>query len=97
MTAHYMWPTDTDDRHLDDPLIRDASILHGKAGVVNWEPEALHYISDNYDFGVRNGYGYAGVRGIQQLQFDNAPQDPTGVAREYWGSAVVVLGRTENF
>lgn len=93
MTAHYMWPTDNDDRQLDNPLIRDASILHGAGAVVNFEPEKMHYINDNYDYSIRNGYGYAGVRGIQQLQFDTTPVDGTGASREYFGSAVVVLGR----
>jgi hypothetical protein len=93
LAAHYMWPTDNDDRQLDNPIVRDASILHGAGAVVKWEPEPMHYINDNYDYHVRNGYGYAGVRGIQQLQFDSSPVDPTGVGREYFGSAVIVVGR----
>ena len=97
MSVHYVWPTDNDDRQLDNRLIRDASLLHGKGGLVNLEQEKLHYITDDYDYKVRNGYGYAGVRGVQHLEFDNTPVDPTGAAREYAGSAVICLGRPDNF
>jgi len=95
--AYYVWPTDNDDRHLDNELIRDASILHGRASVVNFEQEKMHYVKDDYDYELRNGYGYAGVRGIQQLQFDTTPQDTTGAAREYYGSCLVVLGRYDGY
>jgi hypothetical protein len=97
LAAFYNWPTDNEDRPFDNPILRDASILHGRGAVVNFEPEKMHYINDNYDYNIRNGYGYAGVRGIQQLQFDTTPQDATGAAREYYGSAVVVLGRHEGY
>ena len=93
LAAHYMWPTDNDDRRLDNALVRDAMILHGAGAIVKWEPEAMHYVKDNYDYMIRNGYGYAGVRGIQQLQFDTTPVDATGVGREYFGSALVIGGR----
>jgi hypothetical protein len=93
LTAHYMWPTDNDDRRLDNPLVRDAMILHGAGALVKWEPEPMHYINDNYDYNIRNGYGYAGVRGIQQLQFDTTPVDATGAGREYFGSALIIGGR----
>jgi len=95
LTPGYMWPTDLDLRNLDNPLARDASILHGKGGVVNFEQEKMHMISDDYDYNIRNGAGYAGVRGIQQLQFDTTPADPTGAGRIQMGSAIVVLGRSE--
>lgn len=95
LTANYMWPTDEDLRLLDNTTIRDACILHGAGAIVNWEPEKMHMIHQDWDYNVRNGAGYAGVRGIQQLQFDNSPVDPTGVAREYAGSAIIVTGRAE--
>jgi len=93
LTAHYMWPTDNDDRRLDNALVRDAMVLHGAGAIVKLEPEPMHYINDKYDYAIRNGYGYAGVRGIQQLQFDTTPVDATGVGREYFGSALVIGGR----
>lgn len=96
LTAGYVWPTDNDLRNLDLPLVRDACILHGKGAIVNLEPEKMHMISQDWDYAVRNGAGYAGVRGIQQLQYDTTPVGATGVTREYYGSALVVAGRAEN-
>lgn len=95
MSAQYMWPTDNDDRDLTDRHSYDACILHGQGAIVNLEPEKLHYVKDNYDYGVRNGYGYAGVRGIQLLQFDTTPVTGAGTAREYWGSMIVVAARAQ--
>ncbi len=91
----YTWPTDDDLRNLDNPLIRDAAILHGAGAIVNLEPEKMHMIHQDWDYDVRNGAGYAGNRGIQQLQFDMSPADPTGAARQYAGSAIIVMGRSE--
>ena len=95
ISAQYMWPTDNDDRDLTDRHSYDACILHGQGAIVNLEPEKLHYVKDNYDYGIRNGYGYAGVRGIQLLQFDTTPVTAAGTAREYWGSMVVVAARAQ--
>ena len=95
LQANYIWPQTVDLRQLSNPIIRDASILHGAGAVVNWEPEKMHFITQDWDYGIRLGKGYAGVRGIQQLQYDSAPVDPTGAGREYFGSCVVVLGRDE--
>jgi len=96
LTAGYMWPTANDQRQLDNPLTRDASILHGAGALYLMEPEKLHMISQDWDYNVRNGVGYAGVRGYQHLQFDTTPVDPTGAQREYFGSVLCVLGRAEN-
>ncbi len=95
LTAGYIWPTDVDLRNLDQDLVRDAMILHGAGAIVNFEPEKMHMIHQDWDYNVRNGAGYAGVRGIQQLQFDTSPVDPTGAAREYAGSALIIGGRLE--
>jgi len=95
LTAGYVWPTDNDQRNLDNALVRDAMILHGKGGLVNWDAEAMRLIQQDWDYNLRNGKGYAGTRGIQLLQFDNTPVDPTGVNRQHWGSAVIVAGRAE--
>jgi hypothetical protein len=95
LTAGYVWPTDNDLRNLELPLTRDACILHGAGAIVNWEPEKMHMIYDEFDYDIRKGAGYAGVRGIQQLQFDTSPAGATGATREYHGSAIVVCGRAE--
>jgi hypothetical protein len=96
LQAGYMWPTSNDQRQLENPIVRDASILHGSGALYLLEPEKMHMISQDWDYNVRNGVGYAGVRGYQQMQFDLSPVDPTGAAREYFGSVLVVLGRGEN-
>ena len=96
LTAGYMWPIANDQRQLDNPVARDASILHGAGALYLMEPEKMHMISQDWDYNVRNGVGYAGNRGYQHLQFDTTPVDPTGAQREYFGSVLVVLGRAEN-
>jgi hypothetical protein len=95
LSASYVWPTDNEDRDLTDDHSYDACILHGTGAIVNLEPEKLHYINDNYDYNIRNGYGYAGVRGIQLLQFDTTPVTGAGTAREYWGSMICVAARAQ--
>jgi hypothetical protein len=95
LQAGYMWPITDDQRQLDNPLTRDASILHGAGSLYLLEPEQMHMISQDWDYNVRNGVGYAGNRGYQHLQFDLSPVDSTGAAREYFGSVLVVLGRAE--
>lgn len=95
LTAGYNWPTDNDLRNIDQTTVRDAMILHGKGGVVKWEPEKMHLIDQDWDYRLKNGKGYAGVRGFQLLQFDAANPDPTGLTREHWGSAIIVGGRAE--
>jgi len=91
--AFYVWPTEVETRPLTNPRARDACILHGKGGVVNWEAEKLHNIGWSWDYEQQRGYGYAGVRGIQQLQYDTVPVGATGATREYHGSAIVVVAR----
>lgn len=98
LTAGYIYPTDNDLRNLDNALVRDAMILHGKGGLIKWEPEPMHLIQQDWDYRLRNGKGYAGVRGIQLLQFDvptTSANFATGVQREHWGSAVIVGSRAE--
>jgi len=95
LAAGYMWPTDVDLRNLDNELVRDACILHGAGAIVNWDAEPMHIIQDQYDYEIRRGKGYAGVRGIQLLQFDTSPVTAAGTARYYGGSAIVVCGRVE--
>jgi hypothetical protein len=93
LTPYYVWPTERDTRPLDNPKARDACILHGRGGVVNWEPEKLHNINWRWDYDIQKGVGYAGVRGVQQLQYDTSPAGATGATRMYSGSAIVVVAR----
>lgn len=96
LIAGYIWPTDNDLRNLDNTTVRDAMILHGAGAIVNWEAEAMRLIEDDYDYKLNWGKGYAGVRGIQQLQFDTTPAGATGATREYHGSALIIGGRYES-
>jgi len=95
LAVGYVWPTDNDLRNLEQEDVRDVCILHGKGALVNLEPERMHMIHQDWDYDVRNGAGYAGNRGIQQLQFDTSPADATGASRLYFGSAIVVCSRAE--
>jgi len=95
LTPGYVWPIDSDLRNLDNTTLRDVYVLHGMGALINWEAEALHLIQDDYDYNIRNGKGYAGVRGIQCLQFDSNPASTDGSGREYWGSAIIIAGREE--
>lgn len=99
LQALYMWPTDNDLRRLENETIRDASILHGAGAVALLEPEKMHMISQDWDYNVRNGVGYAGNRGYQLMRFDVPSTHPLfagGTQHMYFGSMLVVLGRAEN-
>lgn len=91
LQAGYVWPGDVDLRDLANPLTRDASILLGKAALANWEPEALHFVKQDEDYFRIMGHGIAGVRGIQQVHFNQ--QNPLATEVEYYGSMLVIMAR----
>ena len=91
LSAGYMWPGDLDRRQLDNPNVRDACFLLGKGAVSKWEPEPLHFVKQGDDYERIMGHGIAGVRGIQQVQFDQ--DNPNATSLEYYGSMVVVMAR----
>ena len=93
LTAGYVWPGDVDLRNRANPNTRDCSILHGKSGITNWEPEKMHFVQQDDDYYRIMGHGIAGVRGIQQVQFDQ--QNPNATSREYYGSMLVILARPQ--
>ena len=95
LTAGYVWPGGVDRRNYANPNTRDASILHGKAGITNWEPEQMHFVTQDDDYARIMGHGIAGVRGLQQVQFDQV--NPNSATREYYGSMIVVLARPNNY
>jgi len=91
LTAGYMWPGDVDLRRRNNPNVRDACFLLGQAAIAKWDAEPLHFVKQDDDYDKIMGTGIAGVRGIQQVQFDQ--QNPNATSREYYGSMVVVMAR----
>lgn len=91
LSAGYMWPGDLDRRQHDNPNVRDACFLLCKGAITKWEPEPLHFVKQGDDYERIMGHGIAGVRGIQQLQFDQ--DNPNATSIEYYGSMVVVMAR----
>ncbi len=91
LSAGYVWPGDRDLRSRSSANTRDAGMLWGKGGLVEWEPEPLHFVKQDEDYFRIMGHGIAGVSGIQQLHFDQ--ETPNATSKEYYGSMVVVFGR----
>ena len=89
--AGYMEPGDTDNRNHSDTKTKDVGILLGKGALVEWEPEPLHFVKHEDDYGRVLGTGIAGTRGIQLLTFDSATQTATSI--EYYGSMLVFMSR----
>ena len=89
MRFGYVWPGDVDLRNLDNPNTRDVNILLGRGGVTKWDAEKLHFVKQDDDYFRIMGNGIHGVRGIQQLRFNNE----SGNALEYYGSMLVLTAR----
>jgi len=93
LTTGYVFPGDRDLRQRSLVNTRDAGMLWGRAGLVEWEPEPLHFVKQDEDYFKIMGHGIAGVNGIQQLHFDQ--ESPAAGTLEYYGSMVVVFARIE--
>lgn len=91
LTPGFMDEGDVDNRNLTNSKTRDCGVLHGKGALVEWEPEKLHMVEHVDDYGRIQGTGYAGVRGIQMLVFDNPT--PTDTSLEYYGSMLCIMNR----
>ena len=95
LTGGYVWPGDVDLRNRANPLTRDACILWGKGGLFEWEPEPLHFVKQDDDYFRIMGHGIAGVRGFQQVHFDQA--NPNATSKEYYGSIMVICARAQDY
>lgn len=95
LSFYYVWPGDLDLRHLNNPNIRDVNILLGRGAVQNWTPEKMHFIKQDDNYYKVMGHGIAGVRGIQQVLFDQ--QNPGNSTLEYYGSGLVLTSRPTNY
>jgi len=91
LTPGYVVAGDVDNRNYSNANTRDAGILHGKGALVKWEPEKMHMVKHEDDYGRILGTGYAGVRGIQMLTYDQT--SPTDTSIEYYGSMVCIMNR----
>lgn len=89
LTPGFVEEGDVDNRNLSNSKTRDIGILLGKGALVEWEPEKLHMVKHEDDYGRIQGTGYAGTRGIQMLTFDNAG----GTSLEYYGSMLCIMHR----
>jgi hypothetical protein len=91
LTPGFMDEGDVDNRNLGQTKTRDCGILLGKGALVEWEPEKLHMVKHEDDYGRILGTGYAGTRGIQMLTFDDA--SPSDTSLEYYGSMLCIMDR----
>lgn len=93
----YVHEGDDDQRYTGNGAIagtiRDVGILLGKGAIANWEPEKLHMVKHEDDYGRLLGTGYAGTRGIQMLTFDNEVGGITDTSIEYYGSMLCIMNR----
>lgn len=90
MTAGYIFPGDDDDRERENVLTRDTVNILGKAAVIDWNPEKLHHISEDDDYGLVEGHGTALVEGITQPIYDQ--QNPRAGSHEQYSSAIMICG-----
>ena len=94
LTPRYVIEGDIDNRQnttATETKNKDVGILLGKGAVVEWEPEKLHMVKHEDDYGRILGTGYAGTRGIQRLEFDAATATDTSI--EYYGSMLCFMDR----
>jgi hypothetical protein len=90
VTAGYMWHGDTDKRHRGISGALDVAALHGRGAVWKWEPEKLHSIKQEDDYGKIKGVGTACVRGIGIPIFDQ--QVPGVNTHEQFSSVIAFCG-----
>jgi hypothetical protein len=91
LTPGYVEMGDVDNRNHSNTKTRDCGVLHGKGALVEWEPEKLHMVKHEDDYGRILGTGYAGTRGIQLLTFDSATATDSSI--EYYGSMLCIMNR----
>ena len=95
LTAGYVWPGDQDLRNRTNPNVRDCCMFYGKGAFMEWEPEKLHFVKQDEDYSRIMGHGIAGVRGYQQVHFDQA--NPNNTSFEYYGSIMALMARIQNY
>ena len=86
-------------------VAHDVAVLHGRGALYKWEPEKLHRIEDDEDYGKVEGVGTACVRGIglpifryninpgvNWAGFGEGGDSPSGTTHEQFSSVVALLG-----
>ena len=72
LAAGYVEPGDDDQRERDDLNTRDTVFILGANGIIDWNPEKLHFIKQDDDYGMVQGRGTALVEGLCQPIYDRA-------------------------
>jgi hypothetical protein len=88
LSAGYLWPGDIDQRYRDDRDVIDTAFLHGNSSIFKWEPEKLHHIQQEDDYGKVVGHGTARVWGHRIPIYDQAV--PNMGSAEYFGGVLVL-------
>lgn len=88
LSAGYLWPGDIDLRYRDDRDVIDTAFLHGAGSIFKWEPERLHHIQQEDDYGKVVGHGTARVWGHRIPIYDQ--QVPNMGSAEYFGGILVL-------
>jgi len=94
LTPRYVIEGDIDNRQnttAGETKNKDICVLLAKGALVEWEPEKLHMVKHEDDYGRILGTGYAGVRGIMRLEFDATTA--TDDTMEYYGSMLCFMDR----
>lgn len=94
LTDRYVEEGDVDNRQNStsgENKNKDVGFLLGRGAIVKWEPEKMHMVKHSDDYDRLLGTGYAGVRGIQRLEFNQETANNTSI--EYYGSMLVFMDR----
>lgn len=92
LTAGYMYPGDNDLRSTSASA-RDVGFAIGKAALVKWETEKLHFeIEQANTYKKKRGHGAFGTYGIQQVQYD-VDSGASATTREQFSSCVLAFAR----
>lgn len=91
LTASYLQPGNNDERSTSVNA-RDIGFLLGKAAIVKWETEKLHFeVELANTYGKFRGRGAFGTYGIQQVQYDLDTVSNT--TREQFSSIILAFSR----
>lgn len=94
-TTGYVWHGDSDQRHLDEPWVREAVPILGKGALWSWTPEPIHFVNQLDDYGKLEGVGTAVVRGVGSMNFDD--ETPGVGTCEQYSSAIIYCAHPTTF
>ena len=92
LTTGYLFPGENDQRSTS-PNARDLGFLIGRAALIKWETEGLHYeIEDALTYRKFRGRGAFGTAGVQQTQYD-VDTNQNATSREQFSSIALAFAR----